>query len=235
MSAYNWASDSGSSKTASQTKGDVWDGGSVTGSAGNVFDDDTSTVYTTYLYDAPATSEDTARVEQWLNAESDFPSAVNINKIVAVVNYGAAGGGTVYAKSYTVSAYYASAWHVVGTGNMSGSKQTLTFDSLGLSGVSKVKIQLHGDVSSSVGNNAESWLYAYELQAFGSVYTDIGLRIKGSSTVTIGGETLDSSHKLRFRKGTTTYGIPLLATTDLDASGLRIYDGSAVKALPKKT
>jgi len=64
-------------------------------------------------------------------------------------------------------------------------------------------------------------------------YTDIGLRIyDGSSVVKIGTQTLDG-HALRVRKGDTTYGIPLLATDSADASSLRIFDGSAVKALPK--
>ena len=64
--------------------------------------------------------------------------------------------------------------------------------------------------------------------------SDIGFRVRtGAGTVNIGTQTLLSTHKLRIRKGATTYGIPLLATTDPDASGVRIYDGTNVKALPK--
>jgi hypothetical protein len=66
-------------------------------------------------------------------------------------------------------------------------------------------------------------------------YIDIGLRIRTSGSVTriIGGKTLDSSHKLRFRNGATTYGIPLIATGGADDSGIRIYDGAGVKTVPK--
>lgn len=64
--------------------------------------------------------------------------------------------------------------------------------------------------------------------------TDIGLRIRTSSeTVNVGVQDLKSTHKLRIRKGATTYGIPLLSTADSNAIGLRIYDGSLAKALPK--
>ena len=65
-------------------------------------------------------------------------------------------------------------------------------------------------------------------------FVDIGLRVRSSGgTVTIAGETLSASNKLRFRKGGTTYGIVLVATGDANASGLRIYDGAATKALAK--
>jgi len=65
-------------------------------------------------------------------------------------------------------------------------------------------------------------------------YLDKGLRIYKSGAVTnIGVLPLEATHKLRFRNGATTYGIPLIATGGADDSGVRIYDGSAVKALPK--
>jgi len=65
-------------------------------------------------------------------------------------------------------------------------------------------------------------------------YIDIGVRVKGSaSIIKIAGETLTGSHKVRFRKGNTTYGIPLVATNDENASPIRVYDGSGVKALRK--
>ncbi len=66
-------------------------------------------------------------------------------------------------------------------------------------------------------------------------YIDVGLRIKSSGgIVTIGAQTLvEDEHKLRIRKGGTTYGIPLITPGGADDSGIRIYDGSSVKALPK--
>ncbi len=65
-------------------------------------------------------------------------------------------------------------------------------------------------------------------------YTDIGIRVhKAAQTIKIGVQALEASHKLRIRKGGTTYGIPLLAISDSNASPVRIYDGSAIKALPR--
>jgi hypothetical protein len=72
----------------------------------------------------------------------------------------------------------------------------------------------------------------YEVEAYGASYSDIGLRVYNHS---IGVETLESSHKLRVNKAGTIYGIPLLATDDSNATPVRIFDGSAVKALPKVT
>ena len=66
-----------------------------------------------------------------------------------------------------------------------------------------------------------------------TTYSDIGLRVyDGSSVVKIGTQALDG-HALRVRKGATTYGIPLIATNDGSACGIRIYDGSNVKSVPE--
>jgi hypothetical protein len=65
-------------------------------------------------------------------------------------------------------------------------------------------------------------------------YIDIGIRVRtAGGTITIAAETLTATHKLRIRKGSTTYGIPLLATTDEYASPVRIYDGATVKSIAK--
>lgn len=49
-----------------------------------------------------------------------------------------------------------------------------------------------------------------------------------AGTIKIGARDLEAPHKLRIRKGGTTYGIPLLTTSDPDASLVRIYDGAAL-------
>ncbi len=78
--------------------------------------------------------------------------------------------------------------------------------------------------------------YIYEIEAFGDSYEDIGIRYRsGSTTYKIAAEELLATHKLRIRKGSTTYGIPLVATGDANASPIRIYDGSATYALAKYT
>ena len=74
--------------------------------------------------------------------------------------------------------------------------------------------------------------YVFEIQGWGSIYEDSGIRYYKDSVKKIGCETLNSTHKLRVNKNGTIYGIPLLATTDAEASGVRIFDGSSVKSLP---
>ena len=58
---------------------------------------------------------------------------------------------------------------------------------------------------------------------------DSGIRINGERIGVV--PTLGTTHKLRFTKSGTVYGIPLLATTDPFASSIRIFDGSEVKSL----
>ncbi|HUS87962.1 MAG TPA: hypothetical protein VMW91_01100 [Desulfosporosinus sp.] len=63
-------------------------------------------------------------------------------------------------------------------------------------------------------------------------FSDIGIRYRSSGvTYKIGAEDLLGTHKLRISYGGVTYGIPLLATSDGDATPVYIYDGAAVKAL----
>jgi len=105
---------------------------------------------------------------------------------------------------------------------------------ISLSGVLGIKAYAHVAVSSSGGpSNDHSACQIYEVQAWGPAYTDIGLRYYKGGVIAIGVEALGASHKLRIRKGDTTYGIPLLETTDPNASPIRIYSGAALKALPK--
>jgi hypothetical protein len=71
----------------------------------------------------------------------------------------------------------------------------------------------------------------YEIRVTYTPYTDIGLRFRtGTATIKIGVQALDG-HKLRIRKGATTYGIPLVATSDPNASKIRFRDGATTKAL----
>jgi hypothetical protein len=88
----------------------------------------------------------------------------------------------------------------------------------------------------SLGHSAEGWVLArsrvYEVRAYGQPYNDVGLRFYSGSVKKIGVEPTLAS-KLRFYKDGTTYGIPLVATTDTMASPIRItLSGELVKALP---
>jgi hypothetical protein len=101
----------------------------------------------------------------------------------------------------------------------------------------KVRVYVTSEASAQGdGSTTYGHIYLYEIEAYGEGYEDIGIRYRsGSTTYIIAGEELLSTHKLRIRKGSTTYGIPLVATNDASASPIRIYDGSAVKALAKYT
>jgi hypothetical protein len=221
MADYNWAADAGSSKSSST----AYSGGfpNYQGVTADIFDNDLASAQSISL-------QRSTNIWVSLNAESDFAIAHKINKIVAKVNLYSA--PWALSATYQVDAYYSGSWHTVGSGSVTTpGVYTYTYDNLNLSGVSKVRLYIY---SSSGGYEASVQAGAYELQAWGPKYFDIGLRMRTSSeAIKIGVLDLEATHKLRIRKGSTTYGIPLLATDDSDASGLRIYDGSAVKALPK--
>ena len=100
--------------------------------------------------------------------------------------------------------------------------------------VTGIKCYLYGNIYSYEGDRQQqAYLRIYEVYAYRASLSEI-LRIKNTSaTISIGGVAATSAHKLRIYKGSTVYGIPLVATTHAEASALRIYDGSSVKALQK--
>ena len=85
-----------------------------------------------------------------------------------------------------------------------------------------------------VGNDNSPGNWQWRIQKRGH-YIDIGLRIyDGSQIIGIACEPAGTlTSPLRIRKGTTTYGIVLVATTDANASPIRINTSSGVKALRK--
>ena len=68
-----------------------------------------------------------------------------------------------------------------------------------------------------------------------TAYIDCGLRIRnGIQTIFIACEPAGTlTSPLRIRKGATTYGIPLVGTSDSSASAIRINTSSGIKALRK--
>ena len=105
----------------------------------------------------------------------------------------------------------------------------------GWSNVTKIKLIAHGDFYSEFGYPGALLHATYELRAFGPPpYTDIGIRMrKSGETIKIGVQDLEVTHKLRIRKGDTSYGIPLLVVDDPDASPIRIFNGTDVKNWPE--
>lgn len=177
-------------------------------------------------------------------SEHTFTSARNITSIKYRIYARSSAGGPGGDKSYLMYVQYKSGgtWTDIfrqtggdgSPGEVIYDTGTITY-STPLSNVTAIKAYCYA-YGSTVEGFVSGDVFIYEIEAFGTAYDDIGIRIKGpSATYKIGTETLTSTHKLRVRKGSMTYGIPLLATTDSDASPVRIYDGSAVKALPKTT
>lgn len=179
----------------------------------------------------------------WVSATAihTLAQTLRIDRVKARVKAYASGGG-VDPCGVTVTIAYKSggSWTNLYTDTQNGGTVSIdyTYDnSTGWSNVTDLKIYAYACAyCASEFESADIQAYLYDIQAWYTSYSDSGLRIrKSASTESIGMETLSSSHKLRFRKGSTTYGIPLVATTDPYATGIRIYDGSAVKALVKKT
>ncbi len=133
-----------------------------------------------------------------------------------------------------VSLYYSGGWNQVMTGEWTGTSSTQTDNiSTGWENVTKIKVQ-------GTGYGIPDGMYpgacihtTYELRAWGPPnFGDSGFRIKSSGgTVIIAGQRLNATHKLRLRTDGETLGIPLVATNDPDANGIRIFDGSDVKSL----
>lgn len=117
--------------------------------------------------------------------------------------------------------------------NPGGGTVTLNLDDITQYTCSGVKVETHAESYANQDNAGDTTTYIYEVQAF-MAYVDKGLRVNTSAgNVAIGTEDL-GTHKLRvYGNSSTTYGIPLLSTTDSNASALRIFDGTSVKALPK--
>lgn len=126
--------------------------------------------------------------------------------------------------------------------NSAGGNSVRSYDSGNLSSnVSVACIGIRANVWSSTGsqgdsrtNNCDSNIY--EIQAYSQVYTGVGIKYyDGANVVELGGDTpATAAHKFRCYKGSTVYGLPHLATSDTNASKIRVYvDG--VYALPKAT
>ena len=168
------------------------------------------------------------------SCEVEFTQSVpTINKAEICHEWSGGGQGCGFAGTWSVSLYYSGAWHVVMNGGIAA--KTTDSDETGWSNVTKIKLIAHGDFYSEFGYPGALLHATYELRAFGPPpYTDIGIRMrKSGETIKIGVQDLEVTHKLRIRKGDTSYGIPLLVVDDPDASPIRIFNGTDVKNWPE--
>jgi hypothetical protein len=167
--------------------------------------------------------------------EVTFSGSYSVNKMEMVFKTITDVGGAINCN--WKMEYYNGSWIEVDSHNQASdySKQKVTKSFSQVDNVTKVRATVVS-TGATEWNGGVAKAYIYELYVWGPSYIDIGFRIRTSGgTINIGVKDLEGTHKLRIRKGGTTYGIPLLATSDPAASGIRIYDGSAIKALPKVT
>lgn len=189
--------------------------GSISGTVEDIRDLNLSTAYTV------ANGEITARIT--------FKNPVTLKEIFSKIIAGAS--STPGSGNYSLKAYNSSNSLISTISSASGTLVSEETTHIGTwANVKYLEVTAGGGGLN--GGGATIW----EITAKGIAYEDIGLRIRtSSSTIKIGVEDLKATHKLRIIKDGVIYGIPLLATSDSNASGLRIYDGSSIKALPKVT
>ena len=191
--------------------------------SGNVFDNNDSTGITINStgYSGGGTS-----------ASATYTSSFSSSKIIDSVRYKYnLSYNWIVSTSMIVSLYYGGSWHTVASHGISSGAHTTVVNGP-WTGVTGIKIYVY---IYTTGFGGFATLTTHECQAKGEKYDDIGIRLyDGSDNIEIGTEAL-SGHKLRIRKGSTTYGIPLVATTSNYATGIRIYDGSDEKALVMAT
>ncbi len=203
--------------------------GDTIGAINNIRDDNENTNFRVHIFAPPFGSNNYE-----FNLDVDFgQTATTINKVEVVSSSDSDASGCTQYKIYL---YYNSAWNLVYT-IQNGAAATWakrTNSQLGTwNNVTKIRVYGYGTALGDEMFPDTAGLNTYELRAWGVVYQDIGFRVRASgSTLKIGVVALNG-HKLRIRKGATTYGIPLLTPGDSSDSGLRIFDGSSVKALPK--
>jgi len=153
----NWVADTGSSNGGSTT-------GTPTGTIPEMFDENDATFYGGSTFGAAGTTT---------IAESDFASTHYITSIKIVIMRGTGWLIDIGTNgTYTVEAYYSSAWHTIQSAFFeemltTGSPTTVTISGLTLNDVSKVKLTVVDDG----GETGYGWLsdaWINEIYAYGT-------------------------------------------------------------------
>lgn len=168
---YNWASVSGNTLASTNWVGQwsnfppQWNSASLSaGTIGNAFDDDLSTYYNVRC---TASLDNRGGVE---SITSSTFSSTDIDSVVAKMGYAFYNRTRDLLHTYLIEAYYSGGWNTVASGNMTGGNggvQTLTSSSLGLTGVTGIRIKLRHEAD--LNGSSPYWLETrlYELQALG--------------------------------------------------------------------
>lgn len=238
QSDINWAAYQTSMKTGSTTNID-----SITGTYADAFDGNDNTYYYGYRLDY------SGNVKITMVLQSNFTSIHSINRMRAVYqgswpppdtigSYGqvVCSGCVNGFGSYSMEVYYNNNWNIVSSGSLvRDTKIIIDLPNLFLPSVSKTRLIVNVSAQHTQGHSLAASIYTYELSAWGPDYIDIGLRAyDGANIIKVACEpegTLTSP--LRIRKGSTTYGIVLVDSSDLNASKIRIKTNSGIKALAR--
>jgi hypothetical protein len=246
MADINWANYSVTTKTIStNSDGSVWlvTQGNI-GTAAEVYDENEATYlerYTTadrILFQEPVYCQAVATVIGLF----EFPMPITLHEIKAVLQgvWTVVWDDSPYNWQWDTIEYYDGSWHYLDNQHALARDTKTTRDFIEThTNVTKVRVTISSSAGGEGGgvNSSAAQAYLFEVYIYGlPPHKDIGGRIRAStSTIKIGVQDLEATHKVRIRKGNTTYGLKLLATNDPEASGLRIYDGTAVKSLPLVT
>ena len=203
--------------------------GQQIGVVGNMIDDDTNT---SHMVGTGAPPGVPCLIDFDQGVDFDSVSSVTTVQVVHMASGFAATMGS--AKLYL---YYTGGYNqVLDLGN--GVWGKTLFSTVGSwSDVTKVKLVCSGGGVHPFAPSDISG-YNYELRVIGpagAAATDLGVRFTIAGTnIAVGAIALDdTAHKLRYQTTGTTVGIPLVATDDASACGIRFYDGASVKSVPK--
>jgi hypothetical protein len=171
--------------------------------------------------------------EYWASVTFSQPTRINKAEIYheGLVD---AGAGSYASLFWYVDLYYGGAWNNVISGTATGVRTDS--NSTGWDNVTTIRVRANGHAVLEMGPGARSSHGTFELRAWGPPpYIDCGLRIRTETqTLAIACQPAGIlTSPLRIRKGATTYGIVLVATTDGNASPIRIKTSSGIKALRK--
>lgn len=168
-----------------------------------------------------------------------FAETVTIKTFRLVIAGGKHNEGFVSDASYPTFnwEYYTDAWYDVLSAHAvtaSSQKTYKTIKSPAIVNVSKIRVVVPDLMyhRTLLGLKDYNWAHVYSMEAYGNAFLDsCGLRYyDGSNVISVAVETLDD-HKVRIRGADgVTYGVPLVDVDHPQATSLRIYDGTDVKA-----
>lgn len=228
---------SGTSKSINPSSSGASDT-SQSGSLGNIYDGNNGTYYMQYAHHGGDGSVDGYLTfdATWTDAKTIYQVYVNGTIQMDGGNYFDARGSEL---DFTVYLKINGSWtSIASTGNIQNGKASDGASPYNYvntingtwNNVTGVRFYLHSYASSYEGNrNQYCWLYCNEVKCYREKYEE-AFRMKSSSgTIKIGCQTLNN-HPVRFRKGSTTVGLPLVSTSDGQASGLRFRHSGTTKS-----